>query len=68
MITVANGQGSPLHWWVGKKVTCSHCGRIVQLEVGDDNHPACIGHSASFFEIECQQCGKTATLSHEPKS
>lgn len=66
MIAIWNSTEN-LPWWVGKQMTCPHCGRVVQLEVGDEHHRSCISANHDFFEIACAQCTKTVTLVNDKK-
>jgi ribosomal protein S27E len=65
MITIWNGSIN-LPWWVGKKVECKHCGRVVQLEIGDEHHKSCVSANNDFFEVQCAQCGKTNAVHNKP--
>lgn len=47
--------------WVGAKVTCGHCGSLLELEEGDEVtpvHKQIMCYSFHYNEIKCMKCLK----------
>jgi hypothetical protein len=51
-----------LPWWVGEKVECFACGRIIQLELGDQKLSWCTLIDNNEVWIHCQKCGTKIKL------
>ena len=62
MIVINNGRGDGNKWWVGCQMECLWCGRVVELEKGDDRHacwiPTC-SNDADVVAVVCETCGGT---------
>ena len=49
--------GTVKPWWIGKEATCSGCGKVVELEEGDQRTEfLALLHSGTTTEVWCREC------------
>ena len=49
-------------WWLGRCMTCSECGRVVQLELKDDQRANWMPTQEDRVTIACERCGNMVRL------
>jgi RNase P subunit RPR2 len=54
-------------WWVGKRATCEECGRVYELEEGDEAIVEWGKGKDQAVTIECDRCGGFVMLYREKK-
>jgi len=66
MKVIDEGSGGWKPWWLGQRMTCRECGRVVELERNDD---ALVNRmpeaDKSRVTIACQRCGHMVRLDRE---
>ena len=62
MKVVTEGQDSWSPWWVGQLMTCSECGRVVELEDGDERRADWMPTQEDRVVIACVRCGHKVSI------
>jgi LSD1 subclass zinc finger protein len=52
------------HWWIGRRIKCSCCLRVVELQEGDNLDPLCLMSTPGSVQMECAKCGTINILRH----
>lgn len=63
MKVIVEGNINARAWWVGRKAMCDGCGRVVELERGDDDRADWFwNHSANEVRVDCPTCKGMMTV------
>jgi hypothetical protein len=63
MKVLVEGRKEVKPWWIGQRVRCRDCGRMVELEAGDQERIAWIQtQSSSEVKVYCETCTGVMTL------
>lgn len=53
---INEGHGSWRPWWIGQRMTCRECARVVELEAHDDERPNWMPTDSDGVTIVCERC------------
>lgn len=62
MKVIRSGKERMRKWWIGKRIECTCCGRIVELEENDEASPYWRPMFDDSVMIECAKCGLWLSL------
>jgi hypothetical protein len=65
MKVIDEGKGDWRPWWLGQRMTCRECGRVVELELKDDQRRNWMPSSDDRVTIACERCGNMVRLDRE---
>jgi RNase P subunit RPR2 len=66
MKVIEEGRQDWQPWWIGKRLECKECGRVVELEPNDDVQPNWIDKADyDRVVITCEKCGHVVSLTRK---
>ena len=65
MKVIDEGKGDWRPWWLGQRMTCRECGRVVELELKDDQRSSWMPSSDDRVTIACERCANMMRLDRE---